>query len=117
MLPIKTTKVCEKHTKSFRVLLCSHIQRERALKGESLWRASHIHTVPLLLRAFTVTALKRDRISCCVKMALEMSLRTEQRKTLRCALSYVSAQTKKQRCCIFSLNYFPLVILNATFEI
>lgn len=80
---IKMTEVCEKHMKSFCVLLCSRIQRERALKGESLWRASHIHTVPLLLRAFTVTVLRRDRISCCVKMALETSLRNRTEKDIR----------------------------------
>jgi len=80
------TEVCEKHMESF---LCSLMlsyqkrERERALKGESLWRASHIHTVPLLLRAFTVTVLKRDRVSCCVKMALETSLRNRAEKDIR----------------------------------
>lgn len=109
MFLIKMTEVCEKHVKSFCVLSCSRIQKERALKGESLWRASHIHTVPLLLRAFTVTALKRDRISCCVKMALETSLRnrTEKDITLRIVICQCADQ-KNTDVVYFLLNIFLL---------
>lgn len=81
-------------SEAYEEILRSLFQRERALKGESLWHASHIHTVPLLLRAFTVTVLKRDRISCCVKMALETSLinRTEKDITLHVVICQCTDQ-------------------------
>ncbi len=96
-------------SEAYEELLHSLIQRERALKGESLWRASHIHTVPLLLSAFTVTALKRDRISCCVKMALETSLRNRMEKdiTLRVVICQCTDQ-KNRDVVYFLLNIFLL---------
>lgn len=100
-----------------RVVLCSRSQGETALKGESLWRVPHIHTVPLLLRAFTVTAFQRDRISCCVKMALEMSLNNRRCSSAErhyieyCCVSIVFYQNSIQlycrqwKCCAFSSKY------------